>query len=228
MRQLSNRFDVNVSVKTIAAPWECFNVRPAILAFAQATPEEKDIFGQATFLNEAIRPDAGKKRFLIEQPASIFHHEEEQLKTFRREPDGSAVTCQEPISTRDPKWAEFINRFGLLCHMGRKNSVRKKIEIGQDSDVYRATLYVLESRPRAVETECAAMEDVRYTKKGDTPMKRSLLGFIVFALFGGAAYGEQCSNAILNGTYSLYANGTVIGVGPVGLVAVLKYDGRST
>ena len=60
-------------------------------------------------------------------------------------------------------------------------------------------------------------------------MKRSLLGFIVFVLFGGAAHGaEQCSNAILNGTYSLYANGTVIGVGPVGLVAVLKFDGRST
>jgi hypothetical protein len=60
-------------------------------------------------------------------------------------------------------------------------------------------------------------------------MKRSLLGFIAFVLFGGAAHGaEQCSNAILNGTYSLYANGTVIGVGPVGLVAVLKFDGRST
>ena len=60
-------------------------------------------------------------------------------------------------------------------------------------------------------------------------MKRSLLGFIAFVLFGGAAHGaEHCSNAILNGTYSLYANGTVIGVGPVGLVAVLKYDGHST
>ena len=117
MRQLSNRFDVNVSVKTIAAPRERFNVRPAVLAFAQATPEEKDVFGQVTLLNEATRPDAGKKRFLIEEPASIFHHEEEQLKTFRREPDGSAVTCQEPISTRDPKWAEFINWLGLLCHM---------------------------------------------------------------------------------------------------------------
>src|SRR5215471_17702156 len=64
--------------------------------------------------------------------------------------------------------------------------------------------------------------------RGDTSMKRGLLGFIAFVLFAGVAHAEQCSNAILNGTYSLYANGTVIGVGPVGLVAVLKYDGHST
>jgi hypothetical protein len=59
-------------------------------------------------------------------------------------------------------------------------------------------------------------------------MKASLLTLIGLALSGGAALGKQCSNAILNGSYSLYATGTVIGVGPVGLVAVLKYDGKST
>jgi hypothetical protein len=55
----------------------------------------------------------------------------------------------------------------------------------------------------------------------------SLIALTSLALLGGAAYGkEKCSNATLNGTYGLYATGTVIGVGPVGLVGVLKYDGR--
>ena len=58
-------------------------------------------------------------------------------------------------------------------------------------------------------------------------MKASLLTLISVVLFSGVAHGKECSNALLNGSYSLYANGTVIGVGPVGLVAVLKYDGQS-
>ena len=47
-------------------------------------------------------------------------------------------------------------------------------------------------------------------------------------LFSGtAAQGKtHCSNATLNGAYSLVANGTVIGVGAIGLVGVLNYDGR--
>ena len=60
-------------------------------------------------------------------------------------------------------------------------------------------------------------------------MKVSLLALIGFALLSGFAHGkEQCSNAILNGSYGLNANGTIIGVGPVGLVGVLKYDGLGT
>src|SRR5262249_41697651 len=59
-------------------------------------------------------------------------------------------------------------------------------------------------------------------------MKASLLTLISIVLCSGAAQGKDCSNALLNGSYSLYASGTVIGVGPVGLVAVLKYDGKST
>src|SRR5689334_19291060 len=60
-------------------------------------------------------------------------------------------------------------------------------------------------------------------------MKRSLLALIGFTLLPLAAYSsEKCSNAILNGSYSLNASGTIVGVGPVGLVAVLKYDGQGT
>jgi hypothetical protein len=58
-------------------------------------------------------------------------------------------------------------------------------------------------------------------------MRFGLIAVIGLAFLGGAAHGkERCSNATLNGTYGLYATGTVIGVGPVGLVAVLKYDGQ--
>ena len=59
-------------------------------------------------------------------------------------------------------------------------------------------------------------------------MKASLLTVIGLGLFCGAAHANECSNAILNGVYSLNATGTVIGVGPVGLVGVLKYDGKGT
>ena len=64
--------------------------------------------------------------------------------------------------------------------------------------------------------------------KGEIVVKASLLILISVALFSGVAHGKECSSALLNGSYSLYASGTVIGVGPVGLVAVLKYDGQST
>src|SRR5689334_24287673 len=59
-------------------------------------------------------------------------------------------------------------------------------------------------------------------------MKNSLLVFLALVFLSAAHGKEQCSNATLNGTYSLYATGSVIGVGPVGLVAVLKYDGHGT
>ncbi len=58
-------------------------------------------------------------------------------------------------------------------------------------------------------------------------MRVSLIAFIGLAFWSGAAHGkEPCSNATLKGAYGLYATGTVIGVGPVGLVGVLNYDGR--
>lgn len=58
-------------------------------------------------------------------------------------------------------------------------------------------------------------------------MRDRLVVFMGLALLGGAAHAkQQCSNATLNGTYGLYATGTVIGVGPVGLVGVLTYDGK--
>ena len=47
-------------------------------------------------------------------------------------------------------------------------------------------------------------------------MKASLLTLISVVLFSGVAHGKECSSALLNGSYSLYASGTVIGVGPVG------------
>jgi len=55
------------------------------------------------------------------------------------------------------------------------------------------------------------------------------VGFAVLSILftGTAAQGKQhCSNAILDGSYGLVGNGTVIGVGPVSLVGVLNYDGR--
>ena len=58
-------------------------------------------------------------------------------------------------------------------------------------------------------------------------MRVTLIAFISLAFWSGAAHGkEPCSNATLKGAYGLYATGTVIGVGPVGLVGVLNYDGR--
>jgi hypothetical protein len=59
-------------------------------------------------------------------------------------------------------------------------------------------------------------------------MKTILLALAGVVFLNAAHAKEQCSNAILNGTYSLYATGSIVGVGPVGLVAVLKYDGRGT
>jgi hypothetical protein len=59
-------------------------------------------------------------------------------------------------------------------------------------------------------------------------MRFAVLALVGFAVLDGAAHGKECSNAILNGSYGINANGTIIGVGPLGLVGVRKYDGRST
>jgi hypothetical protein len=64
--------------------------------------------------------------------------------------------------------------------------------------------------------------------EGDTKMRINALALVAFALLGGVARGKECSNAILNGSYGINGSGTIIGVGPVGLVGVLKYDGLST
>ena len=36
---------------------------------------------------------------------------------------------------------------------------------------------------------------------------------------------RQCSNRTLNGSYGLYADGTVVGVGPTAVIATFTYDG---
>jgi hypothetical protein len=58
-------------------------------------------------------------------------------------------------------------------------------------------------------------------------MRVVLVVFMGVVFLNGAAYAkEKCSNTTLNGTYGLYATGDVIGVGAVGLVGVLTYDGK--
>ena len=37
---------------------------------------------------------------------------------------------------------------------------------------------------------------------------------------------RQCSNRTLKGSYGLYADGTVIGVGPTAVIAIFTYDGE--
>jgi hypothetical protein len=50
-------------------------------------------------------------------------------------------------------------------------------------------------------------------------------------LFTGAVSANdddfrQCSNRTLKGSYGLYADGTVIGVGPTAVIAIFTYDGE--
>jgi hypothetical protein len=62
-------------------------------------------------------------------------------------------------------------------------------------------------------------------------MRFNALALLGLALLSGAAHAKECSNAILNVTYGLYATGSIINGSstvPVGLVGVLKYDGRNT
>jgi hypothetical protein len=62
-------------------------------------------------------------------------------------------------------------------------------------------------------------------------MRFNVLVLLSFGLLSGAADAKECSNAILNGSYGINASGTIIsstGPVPVGLVGVLRYDGRST
>jgi hypothetical protein len=58
-----------------------------------------------------------------------------------------------------------------------------------------------------------------------------LLSTVVIILFTSALSANddnfrQCSNRILKGSYGLYADGTVIGVGPSALIAIFTYDGQ--
>ena len=50
------------------------------------------------------------------------------------------------------------------------------------------------------------------------------LGFV--PLKAGEHGHRQCSNRTLNGSYGLYADGTVIGVGPTAVIAIFTYDGE--
>jgi hypothetical protein len=62
-------------------------------------------------------------------------------------------------------------------------------------------------------------------------MRFNALALLGSVLLSGGAHAKECSNAILNGTYGLYATGSIINGSstvPVGLVGVLKYDGRNT
>lgn len=58
-----------------------------------------------------------------------------------------------------------------------------------------------------------------------------LLSAVVIILFTSALSANddnirQCSNRILKGSYGLYADGTVIGVGPSAVIAIFTYDGQ--
>jgi len=53
-----------------------------------------------------------------------------------------------------------------------------------------------------------------------------VMGFLTGTLTAKEFYLGQCSNRILNGSYGLYADGTVIGVGPTAVIAIFTYDGH--
>ena len=59
-------------------------------------------------------------------------------------------------------------------------------------------------------------------------MKRSLIALAGFTLLGTtAAYADgHCLNATLRGKYVVQASGTIVGVGPVAVVAIFNYDGN--
>src|ERR1051325_3573717 len=89
------------------------------------------------------------------------------------------------------------------------------------------TLYVVAGPERCGNT--GRLRRYAPKNKQETLQMKTILLALAGVVFLNAAHAkEQCSNAILNGTYSLYATGSIVGVGPVGLVAVLKYDGRGT
>jgi hypothetical protein len=49
--------------------------------------------------------------------------------------------------------------------------------------------------------------------------------FLFASTLTADAFG-QCSNRTLKGSYGLYADGTVIGVGPTAVIAIFTYDGQ--
>jgi len=56
----------------------------------------------------------------------------------------------------------------------------------------------------------------------------STIAVFLFAstLSAGEDGSRQCSNRTLKGSYGLYADGTVIGVGPTAVIAIFTYDGE--
>jgi hypothetical protein len=81
-------------------------------------------------------------------------------------------------------------------------------------------LYVELSVPAA--TKEAEMR--RYLVPGVT-LATLALGFILAGIGTGHAR-SGCSNATLNGTYSVRATGDVLGIGPFAAVGVFNYDGN--
>ena len=54
----------------------------------------------------------------------------------------------------------------------------------------------------------------------------STVAIILFTSALAASNLRQCSNETLKGSYGLYADGTVIGVGPNAVIAIFTYDGQ--
>ena len=55
----------------------------------------------------------------------------------------------------------------------------------------------------------------------------STIAVLVFAsTLSAGGHGRHCSNTTLKGSYGLYADGTVIGVGPTAVIAIFTYDGE--
>ena len=53
-----------------------------------------------------------------------------------------------------------------------------------------------------------------------------VMGFLTSTLTAKEYYLGQCSNRTLKGSYGIYADGTVIGVGPTAVIAIFTYDGE--
>lgn len=53
-----------------------------------------------------------------------------------------------------------------------------------------------------------------------------VMGFLTSTLTAKESYIGQCSNRTLKGSFGVYADGTIIGVGPTAFIAIFTYDGE--
>src|SRR5258708_16124159 len=110
--------------KTVASPWNGFDVLRLRSAFTKDPAQREDILRKIGLLNKRVRPNLFHQIILLHNVSAVSHQNEERLECLRRERDCTAVACEQTFTHVKIVLTKSVEEMLALSHGSSKKFLR--------------------------------------------------------------------------------------------------------